>query len=253
MKIRISLSVLVLLFITPFMTAANAQNERLEQLITHFQDKGTDIRPLLNDDRFAHVDRITKKFTRSAEKRIESLDDYKKIIGFDHKARKSMDFYNVYKNDLAAAEKEYGIPKEVIVAIIGVESAYGANRGSYNPFNVYVSMYVEDYRSKFALTQLEELLEWTERNEVDVHTLVSSYAGAMSFAQFIPSSLNRWWVGKDLYYMPNNIRSVANYLAYFKNKTGSLETAVLRYNPSSLYQQAVLSLADEVKSRSNSE
>jgi len=75
----------------------------------------------------------------------------------------------------------------------------------------------------------------------------------MSFAQFIPSSLNRWWVGKDLYYMPNNIRSVANYLAYFKNKTGSLETAVLRYNPSSLYQQAVLSLADEVKSRSNSE
>lgn len=232
--------------------ANSSDDERIQQLVKHFDAKGVDIKPLLSDERFALVEKITRKFTRSAERRIESLDDYKKVIGYDAKKRAIDKFYTEYSNELKAAEAEYGIPKEVIIGIIAVESDFGKNRGSYNPFNVYVSMYVEDHRAEWALAQLEELLEFVEKKNMDVLSMKSSYAGAMSYAQFIPYSLNRWWVGDQLYHMPDNINSVANYLAHFKNKTGSLETAVLRYNPSSLYQGAVLALAEDAGTIINS-
>jgi len=69
----------------------------------------------------------------------------------------------------------------------------------------------------------------------------------MSFAQFIPYSINRWWVGDDIFDMNNNILSIANYLAHFKDITGTIEGAVFRYNPSSLYRDAVMALSAEAE------
>lgn len=219
----------------------------VKKLVEYFDKKGIDIKPLLDDERFEMMDMIKKKFTGAAEKTIDSFEDYQKVLGYDRKSEKLPEFIKTYSKELAEAEKEYGIPKEVIAGIIGVESEFGKYYGKYNPFVVYVSMYAVDYRAKFALAQLEELLEFTEKNNLDVLELKSSYAGAMSYAQFIPYSLNRWWVGSDLYHMPNNISSVGKYLAHFKNITGSTEKAILRYNNSTLYQQAVLALAEEGK------
>jgi membrane-bound lytic murein transglycosylase B len=238
-----------------FNTVANTSNpdkEYKEKLILHFEKKGVDIKPYFEDSRFALIDGITKKFTRSAEVRIESFEDYQKILGYDNKKKKIATFYTSHKEELLKAEKAYGIPKEVIIGILGVESEFGKYEGKYNPFNAYVSMIKEDHRAKFALAQLEELIEWAEKKEVDILELRSSYAGAMSYAQFIPWSLNRWFVGDDLYNMSNNIYSVAKYLAHFKDITGSVEKSILRYNNSSLYQKAVLGLAEDAKSITNS-
>ena len=239
----------IVCFAFPGTTFATDQpsNEKLDELIAHFAKEGTDIKPFLEDSRFALIEDITGKFRRAVEIKIEDLDDYKELIKFEQKKGKVSEFVASYSDALEKAEKEYGIPKTVIIGIIGVESEYGMYKGKYNPFNAYVSMYVEGYRTKWALAQLEELLIWTEKNSLDVMDLKSSYAGAMSYAQFIPWSLNRWFVGGDLYDMPNNIYSVANYLAHYKDVTGSLEKAVLRYNPSTMYQQAVLSLAEEAE------
>lgn len=248
MNSRLFPTLLMLFLITPLVMASNPEKDRLNELIEHFDKQGRDIRPLLNDSRFELVDNITEKFTKAAEVRIESIDDYKEVLNYEKKSGMVKEFIATYSEDLSAAEKEYGIPKEVIVGILGVESEYGTYAGKYNPFSAYVSMYVEDYRARFALAQLEELLEFTDRTGLDVLDLKSSYAGAMSYAQFIPYSLNRWWVGDDLYHMPNNIFSIAKYLAHFKDITGSTEKAILRYNNSTLYQQAVLSLAEEAES-----
>src|SRR5690625_3083042 len=116
-----------------------------------------------------------------------------------------------------------------------------------NPFNTYVSMYAVDYRADFAEAQLLELLQFTQRHNIDIFELKSSYAGAMSFAQFIPYSLNKWFIGDDIFDMNNNIMSIANYLAYFQERTNNLRTSVLRYNPSGLYADAVLDLADALQ------
>lgn len=229
------------------MAASNPDKGYKEELIQHFAKKGVDITPYFEDARFELIIGITQKFTRSAEVKIDSFEKYQKVLGYENKKNKIASFYETYKADLLKAEKEYGIPKEVIIGILGVESEFGKYEGKYNPFNAYVSMIAENHRAKFALAQLEELIDWSEKRNVDMLALKSSYAGAMSYAQFIPWSLNRWFVGNDLYNMSNNIYSVAKYLAHFKEITGSVEKSILRYNNSGLYQQAVLGLAEEAK------
>ncbi len=217
------------------------------KLIEHFDNKGVDIRPILEDPRFALIEDITGKFKRAVEIKIEGFEDYQKVLNYEKKKNDLPGFATQYAADLADAEKEYGIPKEVIIGILGVESGFGLHKGKYNPFNAYVSMIAEDYRATFALAQLEELLLFAKKHQLDVMSLKSSYAGAMSYAQFLPWSLNRYFVGDDLYDMRNNIHSVAKFLAHYRYVTGSVEKAILRYNPSTMYQQAVLALAEDAK------
>ncbi len=246
MRARVLFTICMLIFISG-LASANDSDKEIKALIEHFNKKGKDIKPLLEDSRFGLIENITGKFKRAVEIKIEGIEDYKKVINFDRKKGKAAEFMRTYAAELEKAESDYGIPKTVIVGIIGVESEFGKYRGSYNPFNAYVSMYVEGYRKKWALAQLEELLEFAEDHKLDIMEMESSYAGAMSYAQFIPWSLNRWFVGGDLYDMPSNIYSVANYLSHYKEVTGSLEKSILRYNPSSMYQQAVLALAQEAE------
>lgn len=226
---------------------AEIDDEKLNALVEYFEKQDIDIRKLLKDERFEIYENIAKRFRRSAEKKSKSLDFYKEVLGFEAKAEQINHFVEKYREELKTAEETYGISRYVIAAIIGIESHFGKYTGTHNPFNVYVSMYAKEYRQDFALAQLKELLEFTRRKNIDVFKLKSSYAGAMAFAQFIPYSLNKWFVGNDIYSMKNNIMSVGNYLAYFKERTGDIETAVLRYNPSSLYVNAVLDLALEAE------
>jgi membrane-bound lytic murein transglycosylase B len=240
----------LLLFLISFsMEAREPVNANYQQeLIAHFDAKGIDIRTYFEDERFQLISDIRDKFTRAVEVKIESFEDYQQVINYDKKRKAAADFIREHAETLNDAEKKYGISKEVIVGILGVESEYGTYAGKYNPFSAYVSMYAMNYRSKFALAQLEELFLFAGKHNLHVLELKSSYAGAISYAQFLPWSLNRWFVGGDVYDMKNNIYSVANYLAHYKEVTGSLEKAVLRYNNSTLYRKAVLTLAEDARS-----
>lgn len=244
----------LILLITALPASANADpdnnekyEERLNELKEYFRSNGMNIDQMLDDSRFEIYESIGDRFKNSAERKTLNLDDYKVILGFEAKKTQMVRFMEEHNEQLEKAEAEYGIPKYVIAAIIGIESDYGRNIGSYNPFNSYVSMYAVDYRADFARAQLKELIEFINRKEIDVFELKSSYAGAMSFAQFIPYSINKWWVGDDIFDMNNNIMSVGNYLAYFKEITGSVDRAVFRYNPSELYTSAVMALANEAQ------
>ena len=229
----------------------NEFKERLVSLSDHFQNNGVDISGMLDDSRFEIYEGIGDRFRNSAERRTLTLEEYKGILGYNEKRSNISSFITANYDQLVKAEEEYDIPKYVIAAIIGIESDFGQNIGSFNPFNSYVSMYLVNYRAEFARAQLEELIKFTSRHEIDVFDLKSSYAGAMAFAQFIPYSLNRWFVGDDIFDMNNNIMSVGNYLAHFKQRTGSIERAVFRYNPSQMYTDAVLSLASDAEKLMN--
>lgn len=221
--------------------------DNISALAEYFERKGLSIQRLLQDSRFELYETIGDKFKYSAEKKSIDLKEYKKILGFEDKSERIIDFVNTYSEQLTEAEERFGISRYVISAILGVESDFGRVTGSYNPFNTYVSMYAVGYREQFARAQLEELLVWVKKHGLDVFELNSSYAGAMAYAQFIPYSLNKWFIGDDIFDMRNNILSVANYLAYFKERTGSVKKAVFRYNPSSLYASIVMDLAEEAE------
>ncbi|MEX0771451.1 MAG: lytic murein transglycosylase [Balneolaceae bacterium] len=218
----------------------------ISTLIEDLEKKGfEEIAGMLHHPEFEFYDGIGDRFRQSVERKSRSLDDYKGILQFEDKKNRMAGFMASYDSQLQKAEETYGISKYVISAIIAVESDFGTKTGRYNPFNSYVSMVIEGYRSDFARAQLEELLTFVQKNSLDVFELKSSYAGAVSAAQFIPYSLNRWFVGDDIFDMGNVIHSVANYLSHFENVTGSIEKAVHRYNPSTLYTSAVLDLAHE--------
>lgn len=222
-------------------------------LIEYFENKGFEnINGMLNHPEFEFYDGIGDRFRQSAERKSLNLDDYKGILQFEDKKNRMAEFMDSHDSHLQAAEATYGISKYVISAIIAVESDFGTKTGRYNPFNSYVSMVIEGYRSDFARAQLEELLTFVQNNNLDVFEMKSSYAGAVSAAQFIPYSLNRWFVGDDIFDMGHNILSVANYLSHFENITGSIEKAVHRYNPSSLYTSTVMDLAHEAEALAQS-
>jgi len=248
-RLKASLVYLLLLILTtPALAYEDPDNENLSSLISYLEQKGFEVQSLLDDPRFELYEDIVERFTKSAERKSHSLDSYKRVLNFEDKARKIDAFMKEHASQLKQAEQEYGISSSIIAAIIGIESDFGKNVGSYNPFNAYVSMYANGYRQDFAKAQISELLKFTKRKNIDVFDLKSSYAGAMAFAQFIPYSLNKWFVGDDIFDMNNNIMSVGNYLAYFKERTGDIETAVLRYNPSRLYTKAVMDLAKQAQS-----
>jgi len=229
----------------------SSNQKNLSSLVSYMKSKGFGIDSLISDKRFQVYEEIQGRFTQSAERKSRSLEEYKKIFNFEDKKKKIPIFMEKNSRHLKKAEETYGVPKEIISAIIGIESNFGAGTGRYNPFNAYASMYIKGYRKDFAKTQLEELLIFCKRNGINVFDLKSSYAGAMSYAQFIPSSLNRWFVGSDLYSMEKNILSVANYISHFKKRTKSMEESVYRYNPSKLYVGIVMALAKEAKDDSN--
>ncbi len=128
-------------------------------------------------------------------------------------------FYKQHEATLKKAEQEFGVPAEIITAIIGVETMYGKNTGNHPVFESLATLAFEyPPRSKFFTSELEQYLLLTKEQGFNPLSLKGSYAGAMGGPQFISSSYRQYAVDfsgsgqKDLI---NNwqdiIGSVANY------------------------------------------
>ena len=114
---------------------------------------------------------------------------YRNIFLTDTRIRNGVRFWNENEEKLTRIANDYGLPPEIIVAIIGVETSYGANMGSYRVLDALMTLGF-DYprRSAFFQQQLIALLELAEREGVDIESVTGSYAGAMGMPQFIPTS-----------------------------------------------------------------
>jgi len=130
-------------------------------------------------------------------------------------------FWHKYHEDLQRAEATYGVPAEIIVAIIGVETDYGSYLGKYDVINS-LSTLAFDYpkRSKFFKKELAQYLLLTRELGVGPHDIKGSYAGAIGEPQFMPSSYRHYAVDfshtgkRDLIHdAVDAIGSVGNYLA----------------------------------------
>ena len=170
---------------------------------------------------------ILKAISRPAEKRL-NWGEYRNIFLRDTRINQGVEFWNEYSDTLQRAEETYGVPAQIIVAIIGVETRYGRNMGSYRVVDS-LSTLGFDYppRGKFFQGQLKEYFYLLKEERVDPLSLKGSYAGAMGFGQFIPSSFRSFAVDfdgdgrKDIWTNPvDAIGSVANYFRAHGWKTG---------------------------------
>lgn len=130
------------------------------------------------------------------------------------------DFWSRHARDLERAQKRFGVPPEYILAILGVETIYGVNVGNHRVIDA-LSTLAFDYprRSQYFTQELENYLLMTRAEGVDPGLPVGSYAGAMGFGQFMPSSFLKWAVDfdgdgrRDLWNPVDAIGSVGNYFA----------------------------------------
>lgn len=161
---------------------------------------------------------ILKAIARPAEK-SKPWYEYREIFLNEKRLEQGLEFYREHRATLERAEQETGVPAEIIVAIIGVETYYGRVAGSYRVIDA-LSTLAFDYppRSKFFTSELKSYLILTRQQGFDPLALKGSYAGAMGYGQFMPSSFLAYAVdfdGDEVADIWNNpvdaIGSVANY------------------------------------------
>ena len=166
--------------------------------------------------------KIIEYITRPAE--AKPWYQYRPIFLKEDRIRGGVKFWRQNAKHLQRAYEEYGVPPEIIVAIIGVETKYGKYKGKFPVMNALTTLGF-DYpkRSKFFKKELEEFLLLAREEKADPMSIKGSYAGAMGKPQFISSSYRRYAVDFDgdgkrdiLNSTVDAIGSVANYFAQHK-------------------------------------
>lgn len=162
---------------------------------------------------------IIDAISRPAEK-SKAWYEYRAIFLTQRRELEGVEFFQEHREALARAQAQTGVPAEVIVAIIGVETFYGRIAGSYDVLDA-LSTLAFDYprRSPFFTSELKNFLLLTREQGLDPLTLKGSYAGAMGLGQFMPSSYRSYAIDfdddgvADIWNNPSDaIGSVANYL-----------------------------------------
>jgi membrane-bound lytic murein transglycosylase B len=134
-----------------------------------------------------------------------------------------------YQELLDRIEKELGVEREIVVAIWGIESRFGQNRGDFNLFRTLNTMFdAYPRRSDFYRGQLIDFLLLCRENGVDPREVTGSYGGAFGQTQFIPSSFREYAVDfdhdgrRDVWSsVPDVLASIANYLHRYGWSKGS--------------------------------
>jgi membrane-bound lytic murein transglycosylase B len=209
---------------------------------------------------------MNQYFQKSAEKQTDrdkkhTISWYFARLGVDAKIKKGKTFIEDNMDVLSHAEAKHGIHKELIAAIIGIETNYAdyRYRGNFYAFNSLVSQYIFADRKKFAIREITALYKFARKTDQSPW-LKSSYAGAIGWGQFIPSSLLSFFVDEDginhdidPFSIEDTIFSVENYLhknGLSKGNAGnrnSMYGAVYAYNPSDAYVKAVLYIHDGLR------
>lgn len=177
---------------------------------------------------------------------------------------KGMAFLKKHRNILSKAEARHGIHKELLAAIIGIETNFADHQyqGNFHAFNTLVSQYIFTNREDFAVREITALYQLSRKTGQSMQYMKSSYAGAIGWGQFIPSSLLAYFVKKNgrkqcmnPFSIEDTVLSVENYLYKHQlskaniNDEDSRYNAVFAYNHSDNYVETVLSIYDQLRNR----
>lgn len=174
-------------------------------------------RALLSDARV--LDSVLDAVQRPAEHK--PWYEYRKIFITDKRIARGAEFWREHVHALTRAAEQFGIPPEIIVAIVGVESYYGVHRGRIRVLDALATLgFRYPRRSAFFLSELESFVLLSDEERLDARHIKGSYAGAMGIAQFISSSYRRYAIdfdgdgSRDLMESPEDaVGSIANYLS----------------------------------------
>lgn len=197
-----------------------ARNPAGQALLQHLDSIGVDVdraRALLADA--VYQPKIVEAMRSPAEFTL-TWKEYRPIFLGKKRIQGGVDFIREHQSIFNAVEQTYGVPPHVIAAIIGVETRYGDVIGDDRVLDALATL-AFDYppRSAFFTEELGHFIQLCVEENLNCRHEVGSYAGAMGWPQFIPSSYRAYAVdfnhngSRDLWNEPGDIiASVANYL-----------------------------------------
>ncbi len=196
---RIRLITLLLIFMSAFPVFANMLERPAVNDFIHTMAAKHDYDRQALRQIFAKV-MLSERIIAAISKPAEGLPwyKYKAIFLTPDRIRQGAGFWHSHRAVLQRAHETYGVPIEIMVAIIGVETRYGKNKGTYKVIDS-LSTLAFNYpkRSPFFTRELEHYLLLTQEQGIDPHALKGSYAGAMGIPQFISSSYRAYAVDFD--------------------------------------------------------
>lgn len=166
-----------------------------------------------------------------------------------------VNFWREYESELNRAQQIYGVPPEIIVGIIGVETIYGQQMGNFRVMDALATLAFDfptahpraKERTEFFRRELEQWLSLSNRTNIDPFEVRGSYAGAMGLGQFMPSSWARFAVDFDgdsridLFRSPTDaIGSVANYFKGHGWTTGMPTHYSVQFDPATVKMDELL-------------
>jgi len=165
------------------------------------------------------------------------------------------EYIRANENIFEGAEKDFGVDKEVLAGIIGIETSFGKNLGGYTTFNVLYSRVKQWSATKWKrqAAELVALSKYCLRANKDCFSIKGSYAGAIGLVQFIPSSLLAYGVDGDnngivdLSKASDAIPSAANFLKSHGWQKDKLAALARYYGSPVGYPQIVLDIASALK------
>ena len=147
-------------------------------------------------------------------------DRYKKLFLEKQRISNGKKFIKENFDLFQQVENDFGVPKEIITSILGVETRYGKIQGSYRVLDSLATLGFDfPRRSKFFKSELIQFFLLSRENNLDINSVQGSYAGAMGYGQFISSSYRAYAVDYDgdgyadlFNSVPDAVASIANYL-----------------------------------------
>ena len=238
-----------------------------QQLVRKGLDKNY-VNQVFADSRNSFLPDVVRKI---AYLRKETKDIYKKFLTPQVAARGRV-YMQEHRQELDQAAARFGVAPEVIVGILTVESDLGNSTGRYPVFNVFASLAVMDTpevirevgldpslqgrlhkKAAWAQKELQVFLEYCRAKRLDPFFYKGSWAGAMGFCQFLPSSLKSCGADGDsdgrvdLFTHADAISSIACYLhksGFNRQNRSTWRRAVYSYNHSDAYVDTILTLAN---------
>jgi membrane-bound lytic murein transglycosylase B len=228
MNFKIALSLVLLLAVRP-VTAEIANTDSFNGFVKHMVKqhhfKEAELRKLFKAAEIQQP--ILEAMSKPAE--AKPWFQYREIFMTEIRIAGGVQFWRDNEVALRAVERQYGVPAEIIIAIIGVETRYGAHTGKYRVIDALSTLgFAYPPRSEFFLKELENFLLLSREEHVDPLQPMGSYAGAMGLPQFMPSSFRTYAADfdgdrkRDIWKNSGDaIASVANYFVQNQWRAGA--------------------------------
>lgn len=221
---KLGFALLVLFNINAYADQALVERKNVQVFINemvqqhHFDKK--QLSAILSEAKFQP--QIIESMERPYEKK--SWDVYKALFLTPQRVQAGLEFWRANQKNLLDAQTKFGVPANIIVAIIGVETLYGKNQGNYRVLDALTTL-AFDYpkRSEFFTKELKEYLLLCREHGVPATKYMGSYAGAMGKPQFMPSSYRFYAVnfnGAGKVDLMNEDRDVISSVANYFHKHG---------------------------------